>query len=128
MEFFILFAVFVIFFMLWQLYRAKKFSLFKKQIDTELKPKLITFINEKLIRERSALTPNNECHVEASILFWTLSRARIVQAALESEIINEAWLRETGNYRHCQHLFYIERVFLLAADRIQPIKISTETD
>lgn len=108
--------------MLWQLYRAKKFTHFKKLIDIEIKPKIIKYFNEALIAERSTLTPNTDVHIEASILFWTYSRARIVQAALEKEIMTEEWLRSTGNYRHCQHLFYIEKETLLATDRIKPIE------
>ncbi len=47
----------------------------------------------------------------------------MIQAALEQEIIDEAWLKNTGNYRNCQHLFFIEKEFLLPTDRIKPIEI-----
>lgn len=60
-------------------------------------------------KTRSDIFPNNACHQESTIAYWTAYKVRILQAALMREIIDEAWLKETGNYRNCQHLFHVER-------------------
>lgn len=124
MEVLILIAITLLTFMLWQLYRAKKFNKFKELIDIEITPQLLHQIEDELVTNRSKLFPNEECHIQASIAFWTQSRARIIQAALEREIISEKWLKDTGNYRNCQHLFYIEKQYLLAPDRVKYQEIS----
>ncbi|WP_448250289.1 hypothetical protein [Thalassotalea agariperforans] len=123
MEIIVVIAIAVILFLLWQLYRAKQFNRFKKRIELEITPQLSEHITAQLIASRCQLLPNTQAHIEASILFWTCSKARVIQAALEQEIIDEAWLKNTGNYRNCQHLFFIEKEFLLPTDRIKPIEI-----
>lgn len=107
--------------MAWLLFKAKKFTQFKRDINQHIKPKLIQIIQDELNETRCELLPNSDCHIQAAIYFWTYSQARILQAALEREIITTQWLKETGNYRNCQHLFHIEKHTLLAEDRIQPI-------
>ncbi|MGJ8692837.1 MAG: hypothetical protein ACSHW0_10175 [Thalassotalea sp.] len=119
MIFFVVFSLLIILFFSWQLYRAKKFTKFKLFIDLEIKPQLVKQITAEFDELRSEVFPNSEIHIEASIAYWTVSRARILQAALEKEVISKDWLEETGNYRHCQHLFYIEKQYLLAPDRIR---------
>jgi hypothetical protein len=96
----------------WQLYRAKQFNHFKKRIETEIKPQLVSHITQQLTDQRCDLFPNNDCHIEATLVYWTYSKARMLQKALIEEIIDEKWLKDTGNLRHCQHLFHIEQKFL----------------
>ena len=119
MEIFAVIACAIIIFLLWQLYRAKQFTRFKQLIDKTIKPQLVAQITAELIENRSDLTPNTDCHIEAAIIFWTAAKGRILQAALEREIININWLKSTGNYKNCQHLFHIEQRYLLAPNRIR---------
>jgi hypothetical protein len=37
---------------------------------------------------------------------------RILQAALQREIISTQWLKDTGNLRNSQHLFHVEQEYL----------------
>lgn len=98
--------------LIWQLIKAKQFNRFKVQIDKELKQKVRQAIIAELNENRSELFPNNECHQEATLLYWTQYKSRILHAALEKEIIDKQWLKETGNLRNAQHLFHIEQQFL----------------
>ena len=109
MEFFIIVAVLTITWFAWQLYRAKQFTRFKVLLNAELKTKVIESIKEELTESRSDIYPNNDCHQQATIDYWCRYPIRIAQAALAREIIDDAWLKETGNYRNCQHLFHIQR-------------------
>lgn len=93
----------------WQLIRAKRFTKFKQRIEQELKPKVIENIINELNENRSELFPNTDTHQEATLYYWTQYKSRILQAALQREIIDETWLKETGNWRNCQHLFHIEK-------------------
>lgn len=126
MDIFISFAFLCLAVMAWLLFKAKKLTQFKREITLNIKPKLIKAIEEELNETRCDLLPNSAQHLEAAIYFWTCSQARILQAALEREIITTQWLKSTGNYRNCQHLFHIEKHMLLAEDRIQPITFKLE--
>ncbi len=95
--------------MTWQLYRAKRFNRFKQLIRQELKPKVANKVAENLLATRNKLTPNTDIHIKASQYYWTQYSARTLQAALRWKIVDEEWLRSTGNIRNCQHLFYIEK-------------------
>lgn len=123
MEIIVVLAIGMILFLLWQLYRAKQFNRFKQRIESEITPQLIKHITTQLLASRCQLLPNTQAHIDASIIFWTCSKARVLQAALAQEIIDDNWLINTGNYRNCQHLFFIEKEFLLPADRIKPIEM-----
>ncbi|WP_019028484.1 hypothetical protein [Colwellia piezophila] len=96
----------------WQLVKAKQFTRFKQQIETELKEKVIANIIEELALTRGELLPNNDCHQAATLLFWTQYKSRILHAALAREIIDQQWLIDSGNLRNAQHLFFIERQYL----------------
>ncbi|GAA5130070.1 hypothetical protein [Thalassotalea piscium] len=109
MEVFIVIATLVIVWFAWQLYRAKQFTRFKKMVNTELKSQVIADIKEELTLTRSEVFPNNNCHQQATIDYWCRYPVRILQAALIREVINEQWLRETGNYRNSQHLLHIQQ-------------------
>lgn len=98
--------------LVWQLIKAKRFTRFKLQIENELKAKVVASVSEKLTQTRCEKFPNNACHQEASILYWTQYKSRILHAALEREIINKQWLVDTGNLKNAQHLFFIEREFM----------------
>jgi len=98
--------------LLWQLIKAKRFTRFKRMIDTDLKGKVISSIKERLEETRCEQYPNNDCHQEATLLYWTQYKSRILHAALEREIIDQQWLIDTGNLRNAQHLFFIERQHL----------------
>jgi|GEM_PF-1490316 len=97
---------------IWQLYRAKQYTKFKKQIEQELKPQVIQKIIEQLNESRSELFPNNAIHEQATLYYWTQYKGRILKAALIHEIIDEKWLKETGNTRNSQHLFHVEQQHL----------------
>ncbi len=98
--------------LLWQLKRAKQFTNFKRWIKNELKPQVIEAITKNLLATQSELTPNNQCHVQATITYWCEYPVRIVQFALANELISTQWLKDTDNYRHCQHLYHIEGKYL----------------
>ena len=99
--------------LIWQLIKAKRFSRFKQKIEDELKDKVIASIIDELEESRSDIFPNNDCHKEASVFYWTQYKSRILHAALQREIITEQWLKDSGNLRNAQHLFYIEKRFIL---------------
>ncbi len=95
--------------LIWQLIKAKRFNRFKQKIEDELKDKVIASIVEELELGRNDTFPNNECHREATIFYWTQYKSRILQAALQRDIITEQWLKDSGNLRNAQHLFYVEK-------------------
>jgi hypothetical protein len=95
--------------LIWQLIKAKRFTRFKQLLEQEIKPKVIAHIEAELKETRSDLLPNSTSHIQATIYFWSQYKVRILQAALMREIIDEKWLKETGNWRNSQHLFFIER-------------------
>jgi hypothetical protein len=105
-------SIFALVWLIWQLLKAKQFTRFKQLIESDLKPKVIEHIIEELTETRSELFPNTEIHQQASIYYWTQYKGRILKAALAREIIDEKWLKDTGNLRNCQHLFHVEQRFL----------------
>jgi len=111
-EFFIVFALAILLWMAWLLVKAKRFTQFKREIEEELKPKVIADILAELEESRSELFPNNDAHQQATLYYWTQYKARILQAALQREIISTQWLKDTGNLRNSQHLFHIEQQYL----------------
>ena len=106
------FAIAVILWMAWLLVKAKRFTKFKQRIEEELKPKVIANILAELEENRSEVFPNNEAHQHATIYYWSQYKARILQAALQREIISTQWLKDTGNLRNSQHLFHVEQEHL----------------
>ncbi|MGV2873424.1 hypothetical protein [Colwellia sp. E150_009] len=98
--------------LIWQLIKAKRYTRFKQKIEEELKAKVIASIIEDLAENRSATYPNNNCHQEATIFYWCQYKSRILHAALQREIVTEQWLKDSGNLRNAQHLFYVEREYL----------------
>ncbi len=98
--------------LIWQLIKAKRFTRFKQRIEDELKDKVVTSIIEELNNSRSDVFPNNDCHKEATIFYWTQYKSRILHAALQREIITKQWLKDSGNLQNAQHLFHIENAFL----------------
>jgi len=108
MEFITLLALLLLIWMIWQLVKAKKFTQFKTYIEKELKPKVIENIKNELEENRNEQSPNNDCHIQATLFYWGQYKSRILQAALQQGVIDEKWLKDTGNYRNCQHLFHIE--------------------
>ena len=109
LEIIALLAVAIILWMLWQLHRARQFNRFKQFIETELRQKVVSHLKNELNEQRSERFPNNEAHIAASEYYWSQYPSRILQAALHWKIIEKDWLEKTGNKRHCQHLFFIER-------------------
>lgn len=101
--------------LVWQLLRAKKFTRFKQTLEQEIKPKVVAHIIEELNENRCEQFPNSQAHQEATIYFWCQYKSRILQAALEREIIDEKWLKATNNLRNSQHLFHVEKHFLARA-------------
>jgi hypothetical protein len=96
----------------WQLYRAKKFTQFKKLIEAELKPQVVEKLSTELVAARNTLFPNTDDHIQASIIYWCQYKARILQCAFDKDIISEKWLKDTGNFRNCQHLFHVEQKYM----------------
>ena len=93
----------------WQLIKAKRFTKFKQHLEQELKPKVFEHIITELNETRTELLPNNEIHQQATLYYWGQYKVRILQAALIRDIIDEQWLKDTGNIKNSQHLFFIER-------------------
>ena len=98
--------------LIWQLIKAKRFTRFKQKIEDELKEKVIANIIEELTENRNEVYPNNDCHQEATIYYWCQYKSRLLHAALQREIISEQWLKDSGNLRNAQHLFYVESKYL----------------
>jgi len=111
-DIFMVFAIAAILWMAWLLVKAKRFTKFKQQIEKEIKPKVIADILAELEESRSEVFPNNEVHQQATVYYWSQYKARILQAALQREIISQQWLKDTGNLRNSQHLFHIEQQYL----------------
>lgn len=109
LEIIVVIAVLFLIWLIWQFIRAKRFTQFKRQIFRELKPKVIESIVVEMAETRDEQLPNSPAHQEATIHYWSASAGRILQAALKRDIIDEQWLKETGNLRNTQHLFHIER-------------------
>ena len=112
MEIIALLALLSLLWLIWQLIKAKQFTRFTKDIEKELKTKVIDSIIAELDETRSDLYPNNKCHQQATIEYWTQYKSRILHAALEREIIDQQWLKDSGNLRNAQHLFHVERQYL----------------
>ena len=108
-EFIAIFALASLMWLIWQLIKAKRFTQFKQLLEHEIKPKVVAHIINELNETRSDLLPNSEAHQKATLYFWGQYKVRILQAALMRDIIDEAWLKETGNWRNSQHLFFIEQ-------------------
>jgi hypothetical protein len=98
--------------LIWQLIKAKRFTRFKQKIEDELKEKVIASIIEEMAEKRSEIFPNNDCHQAATIYYWCQYKSRLLHAALQREIITEQWLKDSGNLRNAQHLFYVESKYL----------------
>ncbi len=111
MEIIAVLALSALVWLLWQLWQAKRFNRFKSYIDKDLKPKVIEQIIEELNETRSDTLPNNEVHQAATIFYWCQYKSRLLEAALKRDIITQEWLKETGNLRNAQHLFFIEKQF-----------------
>ena len=105
-------ALLALIWLIWQLVKAKRFTRFKQQIETELKDKVITSIKEELEQTRCEQFPNNDSHQAATLFYWTQYKSRILHAALHRELIDQKWLVDSGNLRNAQHLFFIERQYL----------------
>ena len=112
MEIIAILALLSLVWLLWQLVKAKRFTRFKQQIESELKDKVIANIIEELALTRCEQFPNNDCHQTATLAYWTQYKSRILHAALAREIIDQQWLIDSGNLRNAQHLFFIERQYL----------------
>jgi len=115
-------AIIVLIWMFWQLYRAKQFTKFKTYLNNEIKNKVTEALKIELENSRSELTPNNETHIEAALLYWTQSPVRILQYALNRELITIETLKKEKKWRYCQHLFHVQKQFLNPTIPIEPTK------
>jgi hypothetical protein len=95
----------------YNLYRAKQYNKFLSWLDQEIKPQLIIKLKEELELSRNDLTPNNDCHIQATIHYWTSHKVRILEGALSREIIPASWLGNKLNYRMAQHLRHRQNQF-----------------
>ncbi len=105
-------AVLVLVWFAWQLYRAKQFTKFKQWLNSDVKQQVIAQVLLELEQTRSEELPNNEHHQAASRYYWSQYPVRILQFALEKELLTKAELQKQGKWRHCQHLFHVEQQFL----------------
>lgn len=112
MEFIVVIALLSLAWLIWQLIKAKQYTRFKRLIAEELKPKVVQKIIISLNKNRSEAFPNNKIHEQATLYYWTQYNGRILKAALIHEVIDEKWLKETGNVRNSQHLFHVEQQYL----------------
>lgn len=112
MPMFVALALIPLLWLIWQLIKAKRFTRFKEKIAEELKDKVIASIIEDLEQSRCDIFPNNDSHKAATIYYWTQYKSRLLQTALQREIITEQWLKDSGNLRNAQHLFHVERQYL----------------
>lgn len=98
-----------LFWLIWQLIKAKRYTKFKLRLEEEIKPKVFEHIINELNETRSDVFPNNDIHQQATLYYWGQYKVRILQAALNKEIIDKKWLEDTGNLRNSQHLFFVEQ-------------------
>lgn len=121
MEILIILACSLLIFLSWQLYQAKRITHFKQWIDKELTPELTTKLTECLQKSRCATFQNNDVHIQASIYFWTQYRARVIQKALQLNIINKQTIIDMKYHRQCQHMLFIENEYLLPEEMLIPV-------
>ncbi|WP_286234923.1 hypothetical protein [Thalassotalea sediminis] len=108
MEFILIAAITLLCWMAWQLWRAKQFTKFKQYLFSEIRPLVLTDLEQRLIEQRCATYPNSDFHIMAAKEYWTAYASRILQYALTRELVSEEKLKQQGKYRFCQHLFHIE--------------------
>ncbi len=111
-EILIIVAAVTLLWLCWQLYRAKQFTKFKHYLKEEIQPQVVELIITDLEDCRSSTFPNNTCHQAATINYWTQYHVRILQYALEKDILNKGILVKQKRWRFCQHLLAIEQRFL----------------
>lgn len=111
MEIILVLAITFLLWLAWQLFRAKQFNRFKTWLAEKIKPKVINALTEQLLNERCEQFPNTDVHIEAAVIFWTKHPIRILQWALEHQILDEEQLKKTGHWRNCQHLFHIQQQY-----------------
>ncbi|PCI58290.1 MAG: hypothetical protein COB35_13880 [Gammaproteobacteria bacterium] len=112
MEFIAIPAIALLIWLAWQLYRAKQFNKFKTLLNDKIKTDVIAAIQEDLATQRSEQFPNNQAHIDATVYYWTQYPIRILQAAINYEIVDKQWLLATNNVRNSQHLMHIQRQYL----------------
>lgn len=113
MEVVVVCALLVLSWFAWQLVKAKRFTRFKLFLTEQISPQVEQGILEQLTEQQSELYPNNEIHQQATLYFWTQYRVRILQWALMNELLTEQQLKKDKQWRNCQHLFYIEKPYLV---------------
>lgn len=95
--------------MAWQLWRAKQFTQFKGYLEQEIKPLVLAHLQDKLVEARCDTFPNTQAHIDATKHYWALYKVRILQYALEHELLDIDKLKAQRKYRFCQHLFHVEQ-------------------
>lgn len=109
LEFLIIAALLVLAFIAWQLWRAKQFTQFKQYLEQEIKPLVFIHVHDTLVEARCETFPNTQAHIDATKYYWAQYKVRILQYALEHEILDIEALKAQGKYRFCQHLFHVEQ-------------------
>jgi maleate cis-trans isomerase len=115
-------AVAILFWMLWQLIRAKKFNQFKQFLFTQVKPQVIDAIEQMQIQQISEVTPNNDAHRQASQYYFTQYAVRIIQTALALNLMTEQQLKQSGCWRFYQHLLAVEQPYQLSKTLIEQLQ------
>ncbi len=121
MEIIIVIALAILGFFSWQLYQAKKVKKFKLWLDNTITPELCHVLKKRLINHRSELFPNTGEHIQASCIFWAKYHSRVIQKALQLEIMTKQTIIDAGFHRQYQHILFIEQQYLLPEETLLPL-------
>ncbi|TKB45113.1 hypothetical protein [Thalassotalea mangrovi] len=100
----VILALIIISFMVWRLIQARQYNRFVDWLNADIKPQLLDAIEQELIESRCDLTPNGDCHIQATRIFYGAYPIRIFEAALAREIIPVQWLNNRKHKRFAAHL------------------------
>ena len=126
MEIIIVIAIAILCFVSWQLYQAKKVSKFKQWLNDTIEPQLCLELTKRLTHQRSQLFPNTDEHIQASCIFWTQFHSRVIQKALQLDIVTKQSIIDAGFYRQCQHIMFVEQQYLLPEEVLIPLPSNIE--
>ncbi|QBY05340.1 hypothetical protein E2K93_13570 [Thalassotalea sp. HSM 43] len=116
-----LLALALLVWMSWRLVQAKRYNRFIDWLMTDIKPQLLSHVQQELVEQRCQQYPNNDCHIEASCHYYGQYPVRVLEAALQRDIITSDWIQQRQNKRHLQHLLFIQ-----AAYRITPAPVAKD--
>ncbi|TLU64159.1 hypothetical protein FE810_12700 [Thalassotalea litorea] len=109
-------AVILIGFMVWKLIQARQYNRFIDWLNQDIKPQLLSMIENELVESRCDLTPNNESHIQATKAFYSAYPIRILEAALAREIIPVEWLNARKHKRFASHMMAAQGQYRVKAN------------